>query len=91
MKFVSQKGQLSFCISLNLNKKGRNSVKSLKNTSKYKIDVYIMMFYLSVKFERTCCIPLKVSDRKTQIDTFIQTRRQKRAINQSKICWNHIL
>ena len=36
-------------------------------TSKFKPDLYLIMLYPSVKFERKCCIPLKVIDRKPQI------------------------
>ena len=47
----STKSQYSVCISLNLSKKGHNSVKTLQITSKFKFDLYIVMVYPSVKLD----------------------------------------
>ena len=46
-------------------------------TSKFELDLYFMMIYPSVKFERNCCIPSKVIDRKPQIDNLAKIKVKK--------------
>ena len=50
-KVYFTKSQYSFCISLNLSQKGHNSLKNLQMTSKFKLSLYFIMPYPSVKFE----------------------------------------
>ena len=70
VKLIPQKSQYSFCISINLSQKwiikGHYSVKNMRTTSKLQLIMYLLMLYLSVKFERNCCI--NVIDLKPEID-----------------------
>ena len=77
------KGQYSFSIGLNICQKGHYSVKRLQITSKFELDLYFMMIYPSLKFERNCCFPSKVIDRKPQIDNIakIQVKKGPNSVN----------
>ena len=50
-----------------LSKKGHNSVKILQMISKFKLDLYFIMFYPSVNFDWNWCIPSKVIDREPKV------------------------
>ena len=39
----------SFCLSLNLSQKGHTSIESLQMTSKFELDLYVIMLCPSVK------------------------------------------
>ena len=82
-KFIDRKPQIDKPKS----KKGHNSIKSFRMTSEFELDLYFMMLYPSVKFERNCCIPSKFIDRKPQIDNVAKILSQKRTITHSKFCW----
>ena len=49
----------------------------MQMTSKIELDLYFIMLYLSVKFERNCCISSKVIDRKPQIDNLAKIEVKK--------------
>ena len=56
-------------------------------TSTLKLDLYLMVLYRSVKFDRNCGIPSKVIDRKPQ---FSQNLCQKRAITELRYKVFHV-
>ena len=58
---------------------------TLQMTSKFKLDLYLIMLYPSVKFERNCCIPLKVIDRKPQIHNLAKIYVKKGHISFKKL------
>ena len=69
MTFIPQKkANIAFALAYSYVKKGHNSVKKLRMTSKFNLILYFMMLYHSVKFEINCGIPSRVIDRKPQID-----------------------
>ena len=61
MKFITQKSQYSFYISLNLSQKRAITQSSLWMTSNFEIDLYFMMLYPSVKFEKIVASLQKLS------------------------------
>ena len=50
--YSTKKANIAFAFSLNLkSKKGHNSVRSLRMTSKFELGLYFIMLYNSVKLE----------------------------------------
>ena len=71
---------INWQFSQNLSKKGHNSVKILRITPLFELDLYLIMLDpQSVKFECNWFIPSKVIDRKPKVWRLGRGRR----------CWNH--
>ena len=69
-----KKANIAFASAQTQVKKSHNSLKILRMTSEFELDLYFMMLYPSVYFEWDCYIPSKVIDRKPQ---FSQTLSKK--------------